>query len=95
MTDNFDYNLFFPVVFIVGVENLILPHQMFANEGKEGIEEERRLLYVAMTRAEKLLYLSYCEKRKRFGKNGPFYITTGPSQFLKEAGLIEKKKKYV
>ena len=82
----------FPVVFVIGVEKGILPHMMSANEGKEGTEEERRLLYVAMTRAEKLLYLSYCEKRKRFGKKGVFYVTTGPSDFLKEAGLIKKEK---
>ena len=69
----------FPVVFIAGMEMGLLPLQRNAANLDE-LEEERRLLYVGMTRAEEKLYLSYAQSRR---KNNQF-IQTLPSLFLDE-----------
>ena len=54
----------FPIVFIIGVEEDTLPHAMsLAENPKDGLEEERRLCYVGMTRAEKLLYMTHCREQ--------------------------------
>lgn len=67
MTVHAAKGLEFPVVFAVGLEEDLFP--MGTEGGKEvDIEEERRLFYVAITRAEKKLFLSYCKNRYRFGK---------------------------
>ncbi len=68
----------FPAVFIVGVEDHILPHEKGMAE--TGIEEERRLFYVGITRARKFLTLSMARARLRMGKAHP----TNPSRFLFE-----------
>ena len=57
----------FPVVFIVGLEEGIFPHARSLNE-KSDVEEERRLCYVAMTRAKEKLYLSFTHRRFFFGE---------------------------
>ena len=56
----------FPYVFIIGVEEEILPHRVSMDEGN--IEEERRLAYVGITRAQQNLTLSYSRIRKRYGE---------------------------
>ena len=68
----------FPHVYIVGVENGLLPHARSESEG--GSDEERRLFYVAMTRAMQTLSLSHCAGRKKYGELKPCQ----PSRFLKE-----------
>ena len=68
----------FPAVFIVGLEDNILPHEKSA--AATGIEEERRLFYVGITRARKHLTLSMARSRMRMGKANP----TNPSRFLFE-----------
>lgn len=68
----------FPYVFLIGVEEDLLPHQN-SLEG-DGIEEERRLAYVGITRAKQRLFISYAKKRDRFGEK----IECEPSRFLKE-----------
>jgi superfamily I DNA/RNA helicase len=75
----------FPLVHIVGVEDGILPHARSKEEGT--LDEERRLFYVAMTRAMRGLSLSYCLARKKYGQSMPCH----PSPFLKElpAELVE------
>jgi len=88
----------FPIVFIVGIEHGILPHGMSLSEDietktTEGIEEERRLFYVGVTRAEKALFTSYCKRRKFFSKGGSNYKAARPSQFLFESGLVKKNEK--
>ena len=68
----------FPVVFITGLETGILPHfRSFEEVG--GLEEERRLFYVGVTRAKRLLYLSYAFRRALFGGSGGI---AAPSEFL-------------
>ncbi len=56
----------FPNVFIIGVEEEILPHQNSQDEA--GVREERRLMYVGITRARRNLTISYCAKRRRYGE---------------------------
>ena len=65
-------------VFIIGVEEEILPHRNSIEAGN--IEEERRLAYVALTRARQQLIMSYANKRKQFGE----IIETTPSRFIDE-----------
>jgi DNA helicase-2/ATP-dependent DNA helicase PcrA len=69
----------FPAVFIVAVEQNILPHSRSKNDSNE-VEEERRLLFVGMTRAKEELYLSHVERREFRGQTA----TAIPSQFLME-----------
>lgn len=68
----------FPYVYLVGMEENILPHQNSIET--ENIEEERRLAYVGITRAQKTLTLSYCTHRKRYGELAECI----PSRFLNE-----------
>ncbi len=68
----------FPTVFLVGMEEEILPHYRSMNDPAE-IEEERRLCYVGMTRAQKRLYISHCSRRTIFGETRQM----APSRFLK------------
>ena len=69
----------FPVVFIAGTEEDILPHKKSA-DNDQGIEEERRLFYVGITRAMNELYLTYTNHRLKYGKE----IPSVPSRFLGE-----------
>jgi len=68
----------FPHVFLVGLEEGILPHDRSKVEGT--LDEERRLLYVGITRAMKTLTMSYCRDRMRYGSASPCH----PSSFIKE-----------
>jgi ATP-dependent DNA helicase Rep len=68
----------FPHVFLVGLEEGILPHRESIENG--AIDEERRLMYVGLTRAERSLHLSFCRARKRAGGR----VDAAPSRFLKE-----------
>jgi ATP-dependent DNA helicase Rep len=67
-------------VFIIGVEEGVLPHR--ESLGDDKIEEERRLMYVGITRAQRSLHLSYCEKRKQ----GRELIPCEASRFIGEMG---------
>jgi len=79
MTIHLAKGLEFPYVYIVGLEENLFPSAMSMNTRSE-IEEERRLFYVALTRAEKQVYLSYAQSRYRWGK----LIDCEPSRFLEE-----------
>jgi superfamily I DNA/RNA helicase len=68
----------FPRVFIVGLEDGLLPHTRSTTEGT--LDEERRLFYVAVTRAMLTLTISHCASRKKYGQLMPCH----PSRFLKE-----------
>ena len=69
----------FPIVYVVGLEENLFPSIMSINS-REDIEEERRLFYVAMTRAKEKLILSHCEQRFKWGN----IIDCEPSRFLSE-----------
>ena len=69
----------FPLVFLCGMEEGLFPHQRSIDE-PGGLEEERRLCYVGMTRAMEQLYLTCAEVRRLYGRDN----TTSPSRFLSE-----------
>ncbi|MFT5286325.1 MAG: DNA helicase-2/ATP-dependent DNA helicase PcrA [Planctomycetota bacterium] len=79
MTMHAAKGLEFPFVFIAGLEEELLPHAR-SMEDPEGIEEERRLMYVGMTRAEERLFMTRAEWRFHFGESLP----RTPSRFLDE-----------
>ena len=83
MTIHMAKGLEFPVVFIVGVEEDLFPSQMMISS-REDLEEERRLFYVAITRAMKKLYLTYSKTRYRYGMLKDCEI----SRFIKEISPI-------
>ena len=78
MTVHAAKGLEFPVVFVVGLEENLFPSEMAIEEGN--IEEERRLFYVAVTRAAQRLYLTWSHSRMRFGK----FENNQRSRFLRE-----------
>jgi DNA helicase-2/ATP-dependent DNA helicase PcrA len=69
----------FPLVFLCGMEDGLFPHQRSVND-LDGLEEERRLCYVGMTRAMKQLYLTYAEQRRLHGVDS----YNAPSRFIQE-----------
>ncbi|MES2038173.1 MAG: UvrD-helicase domain-containing protein [Pseudomonadota bacterium] len=79
----------YPHVFLVGVEEGILPHKGDPDAPVETyaarIEEERRLMYVGITRAQRSLHITWCKKRKRAGVQ----VHCDPSRFIKEMKLDE------
>ncbi len=79
MTIHAAKGLEFPVVYLVGMEEELFPSKMSMGT-REGLEEERRLFYVAATRAEKKFVMSYATTRFRFGK----LIYCQPSRFIDE-----------
>ena len=83
----------FPNVFLAGLEEGIFPHSRSLNT-EAAMEEERRLCYVGMTRAEKRLYVTWARYRRRFGGGQPEVCL--PSRFLNEvpAGLRERLSPY-
>jgi DNA helicase-2/ATP-dependent DNA helicase PcrA len=82
MTMHAAKGLEFPVVFMVGMEEGILPHSRVYEAGPGELEEERRLCYVGMTRAREELHLSYAQSRLQFGQRG----YSSPSRFLEDMG---------
>ena len=79
MTAHSAKGLEFPLVFIVGLEDGLFPHSRAATDRGE-LEEERRLAYVAMTRAERFLYVTHAMKRRVYGEE----LASEPSPFLNE-----------
>lgn len=79
MTVHLAKGLEFPYVYIVGMEEELFPSGMSMNTRSE-LEEERRLFYVAVTRAEKQAYLTYSQSRYRWGK----LLDAEPSRFIEE-----------
>jgi len=97
MTVHAAKGLEFSHVFIIGCEDGILPYTLFSNNASD-IEEERRLLYVGMTRAKRTLFLSHAKKRNLFGTS--FHLPISPfldniTEELLKRGRVEKGKKKV
>jgi DNA helicase-2/ATP-dependent DNA helicase PcrA len=78
MTFHSAKGLEFKVCFLIGIEDHLIPHEKSVSE--RGLEEERRLMYVALTRAKKKIYLSMAKTRERMGQPAP----SKPSRFLSE-----------
>ena len=79
MTIHAAKGLEFPIVFVVGLEENLFPSQLSLN-AREDLEEERRLFYVAITRAEQKVFLSYAQTRFKWGN----LISCEPSRFIDE-----------
>lgn len=73
----------FPIVFLVGMEEGLLPHTRSMDESLEDVEEERRLAYVGMTRAMQELFLTYAQSRFAYGGRSYNF----PSRFLNDLGF--------
>jgi DNA helicase-2/ATP-dependent DNA helicase PcrA len=84
MTVHSAKGLEFKNVFIVGVEENLFPSSQFGNVTAEAFEEERRLFYVALTRAEENAYISFAKQRYRWGK----LDYCNPSRFISEVDEI-------
>lgn len=87
----------FPIVFMIGVEHGMLPHYMSLKDPNrfDALEEERRLCYVGMTRAEHILYMTYNQSRvvyTRRYQDGNYHQKCKPSQFLYECGLLKRNQ---
>ncbi len=80
MTIHASKGLEFPVVFIAGAEEGLIPHQRSVDENDGNVEEERRLFYVAITRAREKLLISSCQKRRKMQA----IVECEPSRFLDE-----------
>jgi DNA helicase-2/ATP-dependent DNA helicase PcrA len=75
-----------PLVFVVGLEEGVLPHER-SMDTTAGIEEERRLCYVAVTRAAERLYLSWCRERTGGGN-------TSRKKNVKGAAIVAKRSRF-
>lgn len=96
MTIHAAKGLEFPVVFIAGVEQGLIPHERSIEEKADNIEEERRLFYVAVTRAQKKLFLTSCKKRRKLAgvkecSPSPF-LDEIPKDLIKYYEMDEEKK---
>lgn len=80
MTIHASKGLEFPVVFIAGAEEGLIPHARSVEENGGDVEEERRLFYVAVTRAQQKLFITSCRKRRKQAGE----VECAPSPFLKE-----------
>ncbi|PIP82097.1 MAG: hypothetical protein CO113_11795 [Elusimicrobia bacterium CG_4_9_14_3_um_filter_62_55] len=87
MTVHLAKGLEFPAVFVTGLEEGLFPIQA-GNASAEEVEEERRLCYVAMTRAEKRLFLTHAASRRLFGRA----YSNLPSRFILEARLFSREE---
>lgn len=78
----------YPVVFVVGMEEGMFPHERALSEDERGLDEERRLFYVAITRAKEMLILSMARRRFKYGQ----YEQHRPSPFLSDlpGGIPER-----
>lgn len=87
MTIHASKGLEFPVVFIAGAEDGLIPHARAIEDGDGNVEEERRLFYVAITRARDKLFISSCRKRRKMQS----VVDCIPSRFLDEipVNLVE------
>ncbi|MCC7633256.1 UvrD-helicase domain-containing protein [Stenotrophomonas rhizophila] len=86
MTMHASKGLEFPYVFIIGCEDGVLPHQVSLDEGN--LQEERRLLYVGITRAKVQLWMSYSKLTRKFGE----HVRLKPSRFFDEIPAEEMQR---
>lgn len=96
MTVHSAKGLEFPTVFVVGMEENIFPSPM-ASDTSKGVEEERRLFYVAITRAEKYCFITSAQNRMRYGRpefnpRSRFINDISPSLMVKSNGVVSTSK---
>lgn len=91
MTLHASKGLEYPIVYLVGVEEELLPHKKTITLGQE-ISEECRLCYVGITRAQEKLIMTYCKERKLFGKQTPRYVSRFLVPHLETGLLLEQDR---
>lgn len=93
MTIHNGKGLEFPITFVVGLEEDLFPH-VNSRESEEAVEEERRLCYVAMTRAKDILYMTYSRNRLLWGtlrsQRKSRFITEVPSKYIEWIGRVSR-----
>ncbi len=98
MTIHAAKGLEFPVVFLCGFEDGVFPLHRAIEEGADELEEERRLAYVAITRAEDLLYITNAESRYQFGKRTAnpesMFIKEISSELLEQSGVSSRRQSF-
>ena len=82
----------FDVVFVTGLEQGLFPHENSVSQGREGLEEERRLMYVAVTRARRRLYVSCAQTRMLHGQTR-YCVPSGFLEEIPEQLLLRLNKK--
>lgn len=83
MTMHSAKGLEFPIVFLMGMEESLFPHiRAIKSDDDHEMEEERRICYVAITRAEEVLYITHATSRMLYGRSQ----SNMPSRFLREIG---------
>ena len=82
----------FDVVFVTGLEQGLFPHENSVSQGREGLEEERRLIYVAVTRARRRLYVSCAQTRMLHGQTR-YCVPSGFLEEIPEQLLLRLNKK--
>lgn len=87
MTLHSSKGLEFDIVYLIGMEEEILPHKKTITDGDD-IAEERRLAYVGVTRAREKLIMTYCKERKIYGRKVPRH----PSRFIKELSSLYQEQ---
>lgn len=99
MTLHISKGLEFPYVFMVGMEDGLFPSAQSTEDGDDRLEEERRLCYVGMTRAEKILFMSYARSRRHWGDqnfNPPSrFIDEIPADFIESVSLLQKRPQFM
>ncbi|MCB9071982.1 MAG: UvrD-helicase domain-containing protein [Bdellovibrionaceae bacterium] len=99
MTLHISKGLEFPYVFMVGMEDGLFPSAQSLEDTENKLEEERRLCYVGMTRAEKVLFMSYARSRRHWGDqnfNPPSrFIDEIPAEYLESLSLIQKRPQFM
>lgn len=99
MTLHISKGLEFPYVFMVGMEDGLFPSAQSLEDTEVKLEEERRLCYVGMTRAEKMLFMSYAQSRRHYGTqnfNEPSrFIDEIPEEFLESINMRQKRPAFM
>lgn len=91
MTLHSSKGLEFDTVYLMGMEEEILPHKKTITEGK-GVDEERRLCYVGITRAQTKLIMTYCKQRKSYGSDAPRFKSRFIIELEKAGFFVEQDR---
>jgi DNA helicase-2/ATP-dependent DNA helicase PcrA len=99
MTLHISKGLEFPYVFMLGMEEGLFPGHQSIEEAGDRLEEERRLCYVGMTRAEKVLFMSHARSRRHWGEhtfNPPSrFIDEIPAELIEPVSLVQKRPQFM
>ena len=92
MTLHSSKGLEYDTVYMIGLEEEILPHKRSVIEGGDGVAEERRLCYVGITRAQSKIYMTYCKERRVHGKDTVRFKSRFINEMEEQGFLIEQDR---